>query len=96
MPDNDPMLSDDRNQIFTTWPNLSEVMKANLCKAIRRRNGLVILQGLGEIISQEMPSREEKSHMLLAYKSLDWLWFKAILEPDDEPFIIQSFPYEVE
>ena len=88
MPHNYPMRSDDRNQSFTTWHNLSEVMKENLCKAIRRRNCLVILQGLGEILSYEMPNREEKNQMLLADKSLDWLGFKAIPEPDDEPFTI--------
>ena len=82
------MLSDDQNQIFTTWHNSPEEKKENLYKAIRRRNSLVVLQGLGEILSYEMPSREEKNHMLLAYKSLDWLWFKAIPEPDDEPFTI--------
>lgn len=88
MPYNYPMLADHRNQSFTTRHNPSEVIKENLYKAIRRRNSLVILQGLGEILSYEMPSREEKNQMLLAYKSLDWLWFKAIPEPDDEPFTI--------
>jgi hypothetical protein len=82
------MLSDDRNQVFATWHNLTEKKKENLYKTIRRRNSLAILQGLGEILSHQIPSREEKNHMLLAYKSLDWLWFKAIPEPDDQPFTI--------
>ena len=88
MPHNYPMLSDDRNQIFAIWHNLPEEKKENLYKAIQRRNSLVVLQGLGGILSHEMPSREEKNHMLLAYKSLDWIWFKTIPEPDDKPFII--------
>ena len=82
------MLSDHRNQGFTSRHNPSEVNKENLYKAIRRRNSSVILQGLGEILSYEMPSREEKNQMLFAYKSLDWLWFKAIPERDDELFTI--------
>ena len=88
MPYNYPMLAGHRNQSFTTRHNPSEVIKENLYKAIRRRNSLVILQGLGEILSYAMPSREEKDQMLLAYKSLDWIWFKTIPEPDDKPFII--------
>ena len=78
----------ERKQFFDVWYGLPEDKKESLYKAFQHKHCLMALWGLEEIPSSRMPSLEEKIHLLLAYKYLDWTWFTALPESEDEPYTI--------
>ncbi len=78
----------ERKQFFDVWYDLPEDKKESLYKAFQHKHCLMVLWSLKEITSHRLPSLEEKIHLLLAYKCLDWTWFTALPESDDEPFTI--------
>jgi len=78
----------ERKQFFDVWYDLPEDKKESLYKAFQHKHCLMVLWSLKEITSHRLPSLEEKIHLLLAYKYLDWIWFTALSESDNEPFTI--------
>ncbi len=88
MPHIYPLLADERKQFSAIWCGLPEDKKESLYKAFQRKRCLFVLWGLEEIPAYQILSLEEKIHPLLAYKYLDWIWFTALPESDNEPFTI--------
>jgi hypothetical protein len=83
-----PVLPHERKQFFAVWYGLPEDKKESLYKAFQHKRCSIALWGSEEILSYHIPSLEEKIHLLLAYKYLDWIWFTALPESEDEPFTI--------
>ena len=88
MPHIYPLLPHERKQFFDVWYGLPEDKKESLYKAFQHKRCLMTLCRLEEIPSYRMTSLEEKIHLLLAYKYLDWIWFTALPESNNEPFTI--------
>jgi hypothetical protein len=87
-----PLLLNEQKRFFAVWYGLSEDQKKSLYKAYQRKHSLFVLWALEEIpLDQKMPGPEEKIHLLLAYKYLDWVWFTVLPQSEDEPFTIYIF-----
>lgn len=88
MPITIPINPEDRQQLYATWQTSPDEQKASMYSALQRRCCFLILQGWEEVRPHRAHTTEEKIQFLLAYKSLDWIWFNAVPKSDELSFTV--------
>ncbi len=83
-----PINSEERKRLLQSFYSLPSKDKQVLYKAVEHLRWLAILWDLEERNRDSMPSIPEKRHILLAYKSLQLLWFDKLPERDDQTFTV--------
>lgn len=83
-----PRNPEGREHLLAMWQASPNEQKANLYKALQRKCCFLILQGWEEVRPHKAHTTEEKIRFLLAYKSLDWIWFSAVPKSDVLSFTV--------
>ncbi len=86
MPTTIPMTPEERIRMIQAFYNLPQEEQQKFHAAWKHLRFLMVLWGLDDLSTDHNLILEEKRHVLLAYKSLQMLWFYRLPKTNKEPF----------
>ncbi|MGB8984463.1 MAG: hypothetical protein WCC12_21535 [Anaerolineales bacterium] len=88
MPNRIPTSPDHRKRLKRAFNQLPEIKKQNFYAMWEHLHYLMILWGLDDWTPGNPPTPDENKHLLLAYKSLEMIWFTKLPKSNRQPFEI--------
>jgi hypothetical protein len=86
MPTTIPIAPEERIRMIQAFYNLPQEEHQKFQAAWKHLRFLMVLWGLDDLSADHSLILEEKRHVLLAYKSLQMLWFYRLPKTNQEPF----------
>lgn len=86
MPTTIPITPEERIRMIQAFYNLPQEEQQKFQAAWKQLRFLMVLWGLDDLSTDHTLILEEKRHVLLAYKSLQMLWFYRLPKTNQEPF----------